>query len=125
MRFRNQESKIKHIDKLTVSLASPDDILSRSHGEVTKPETINYRSFRPEKDGLFCEKIFGPVKDWECACGKYKGIRYKGIVCDRCGVEVILKSVRRERMGHIGLQFQWFIFGFSNHFLPKLETLLG
>lgn len=103
MRFRNQESKLKNIQKLTISIASPDDILSRSHGEVTKPETINYRSFRPEKDGLFCEKIFGPVKDWECACGKYKGIRYKGIVCDRCGVEVILKSVRRERMGHIEL----------------------
>ena len=78
-------------------------ILSRSHGEVTKPETINYRSFRPEKDGLFCEKIFGPVRDWECHCGKYKRIRYKGITCDRCGVEVTQKSVRRERMGHIGL----------------------
>ena len=79
MRYKTQEVKVKHIDKLTISLASPDSILSRSHGEVTKPETINYRSFRPEKDGLFCEKIFGPVKDWECACGKYKGIRYKGI----------------------------------------------
>ena len=80
MRFKTQENKIKKIEKLTIGLASPDDILSRSHGEVTKPETINYRSFRPEKDGLFCEKTFGPVKDWECACGKYKGIRYKGIV---------------------------------------------
>ncbi|GJQ21140.1 MAG: DNA-directed RNA polymerase subunit beta' [Bacteroidia bacterium] len=89
--------------RMTVSLASPDMILSRSHGEVTKPETINYRSFRPEKDGLFCEKIFGPVRDWECHCGKYKRIRYKGITCDRCGVEVTQKSVRRERMGHISL----------------------
>ena len=86
-----------------IGLASPDKILERSHGEVTKPETINYRSFKPEKDGLFCEKIFGPVRDWECHCGKYKRIRYKGIVCDRCGVEVTMKSVRRERMGHITL----------------------
>ncbi len=89
--------------KITLSLASPNDILEQSHGEVTKPETINYRSFKPEKDGLFCEKIFGPVKDWECHCGKYKRIRYKGIICDRCGVEVTQKSVRRERMGHISL----------------------
>ncbi|MBN1481740.1 DNA-directed RNA polymerase subunit beta' [candidate division KSB1 bacterium] len=86
-----------------IGLSSPDKILERSHGEVTKPETINYRSFKPEKDGLFCEKIFGPVRDYECHCGKYKRIRYKGIVCDRCGVEVTTKSVRRERMGHISL----------------------
>ena len=86
-----------------VGLSSPDKILEQSHGEVTKPETINYRSFKPEKDGLFCEKIFGPVRDYECHCGKYKRIRYKGIVCDRCGVEVTTKSVRRERMGHITL----------------------
>ena len=125
MRFRNQESKIKHIDKLTVSLASPDDILSRSHGEVTKPETINYRSFRPEKDGLFCEKIFGPVKDWECACGKYKGIRYKGIVCDRCGVEVILKSVRRERMGHIGLAVPVVHIWFFKSLPSKIGNIIG
>lgn len=91
------------ISAISINLASPDKILENSHGEVTKPETINYRSFKPEKDGLFCEKIFGPVKDWECHCGKYKRIRYKGIVCDRCGVEVTLKSVRRERMGHITL----------------------
>ncbi|MGQ9559598.1 MAG: DNA-directed RNA polymerase subunit beta' [Candidatus Oleimicrobiaceae bacterium] len=88
---------------IAISLASPDKILERSYGEVTKPETINYRSFKPEKDGLFCEKIFGPVRDWECHCGKYKRVRYKGIVCDRCGVEVTQKSVRRERMGHITL----------------------
>src|SRR5258706_15635244 len=92
----------KRITRITISLASSDAILSRSHGEVTKPETVNYRTFRPEKDGLFCEKIFGPVRDWECHCGKYKRIRYRGIVCDRCGVEVTQKSVRRERQGHIG-----------------------
>jgi DNA-directed RNA polymerase subunit beta' len=92
-----------HFSKISISLASPDTILSWSHGEVTKPETINYRSYKPEKDGLFCEKIFGPVKDWECHCGKYRGIRYKGIVCDRCGVEVTKKDVRRKRMGHISL----------------------
>ncbi len=125
MRFRNQESKIKNIEKLTVSLASPDDILSRSHGEVTKPETINYRSFRPEKDGLFCEKIFGPVKDWECACGKYKGIRYKGIVCDRCGVEVILKSVRRERMGHIALAVPIVHIWFFKALPSKIGNIVG
>ncbi|QQS34992.1 MAG: DNA-directed RNA polymerase subunit beta' [Ignavibacteriales bacterium] len=103
MPYRVQENAMKDIASITISLASPDDILSRSYGEVTKPETINYRSFRPEKDGLFCEKIFGPTRDWECFCGKYKRIRYKGIICDRCGVEVTQKSVRRERMGHIGL----------------------
>lgn len=103
MAFRIQENAMRDIVSLTISLASPDDILSRSYGEVTKPETINYRSFRPEKDGLFCEKIFGPTRDWECFCGKYKRIRYKGIICDRCGVEVTQKSVRRERMGHIAL----------------------
>jgi DNA-directed RNA polymerase subunit beta' len=103
MAFRIQENAMRDILSLTIGLASPDDILSRSYGEVTKPETINYRSFRPEKDGLFCEKIFGPTRDWECFCGKYKRIRYKGIICDRCGVEVTQKSVRRERMGHLGL----------------------
>ncbi|MBI9070611.1 MAG: DNA-directed RNA polymerase subunit beta' [Melioribacteraceae bacterium] len=125
MRFRNQEPKVKNIEKLTVSLASPDDILSRSYGEVTKPETINYRSFRPEKDGLFCEKIFGPVKDWECACGKYKGIRYKGIVCDRCGVEVTLKSVRRERMGHLALAVPVVHIWFFRALPSKIGNMLG
>ena len=90
-------------DAIKISLASADEIRSWSHGEVKKPETINYRTLKPEKDGLFCEKIFGPVKDWECACGKYKGIRFKGIVCERCGVEVTSAKVRRERMGHIEL----------------------
>jgi len=93
----------KNFTQITVNLASPDTILSWSFGEVLKPETVNYRSYKPEKDGLFCEKIFGPVKDYECHCGKYKRIRYKGIICDRCGVEVTTKSVRRERMGHITL----------------------
>ncbi len=125
MRFKAQEHKIKHIDQLTISLASPDDILSRSHGEVTKPETINYRSFRPEKDGLFCEKIFGPVKDWECACGKYKGIRYKGIVCDRCGVEVTLKAVRRERMGHIALAVPVVHIWFFKALPSKIGNIIG
>ncbi len=90
-------------DAIKISLASAEQIRSWSHGEVKKPETINYRSLKPERDGLFCEKIFGPSKDWECACGKYKGIRFKGIVCDRCGVEVTSSKVRRERMGHIEL----------------------
>ncbi len=103
MAFHHEKETRKNFSKITISLASSDMILQRSHGEVTKPETINYRSFRPEKDGLFCEKIFGPVRDWECHCGKYKRIRYRGIICDRCGVEVTQKSVRRERMGHIAL----------------------
>ncbi len=88
---------------IRIQLASPEVIRNWSYGEVTKPETINYRSFKPEKDGLFCEKIFGPVKDWECNCGKYKRIRYRGVVCDRCGVEVTQAKVRRERLGHIEL----------------------
>ena len=90
-------------DAIKISLASADQIRSWSFGEVKKPETINYRTLKPEKDGLFCEKIFGPVKDWECSCGKYKGIRFKGIVCERCGVEVTSAKVRRDRMGHIEL----------------------
>ena len=88
---------------IRISLASPEQIRAWSYGEVTKPETINYRTLRPEKDGLFCERIFGPTKDWECYCGKYKKIRYKGVICDRCGVEVARSKVRRERMGHIAL----------------------
>ncbi len=95
--------EVNEFDAIRISLASPDEILRWSHGEVTKPETINYRTLRPERDGLFCERIFGPNKDWECSCGKYKRIRYKGIVCDKCGVEVAHSRVRRERMGHIKL----------------------
>ncbi len=113
------------INSITISLSSPDDILERSYGEVLKPETINYRSYKPERDGLFCERIFGPVKDYECYCGKYKRIRYKGIVCDRCGVEVTEKKVRRERMGHIKLVVPvvhiWFFKSLPN----KIGYLLG
>ena len=103
MAFRKDSTISSNFSKITISLASPEMILERSSGEVLKPETINYRTYKPERDGLFCERIFGPVKDWECHCGKYKRIRYKGIVCDRCGVEVTEKKVRRERMGHIQL----------------------
>ena len=90
-------------EAIKIGLASPEKIREWSHGEVTKPETINYRTLKPERDGLFCERIFGPKKDWECYCGKYKKIRYKGVICDRCGVEITKSSVRRERMGHIEL----------------------
>ena len=111
--------------QITISLASPDSILEKSFGEVLKPETINYRTYKPERDGLFCERIFGPVKDYECACGKYKRIRYKGIVCDRCGVEVTEKKVRRERMGHIKLVVPvvhiWYFKSLPN----KIGYLLG
>jgi len=111
--------------QITIGLASPDTILERSYGEILKPETINYRTYKPERDGLFCERIFGPVKDYECACGKYKRIRYKGIVCDRCGVEVTEKKVRRERMGHIKLVVPvvhiWYFKSLPN----KIGYLLG
>ncbi len=116
---------VKGFESITISLSSPDEILERSYGEVLKPETINYRSYKPERDGLFCERIFGPVKDYECYCGKYKRIRYKGIVCDRCGVEVTEKKVRRERMGHIKLVVPvvhiWFFKSLPN----KIGYLLG
>jgi DNA-directed RNA polymerase subunit beta' len=93
----------KAFDEIKVSLASPERILSWSYGEIKKPETINYRTFKPERDGLFCARIFGPVKDYECLCGKYKRMKYRGVVCEKCGVEVTLQKVRRERMGHIEL----------------------
>ena len=98
-----ENNQAMQFDAIQIGLASPEKIREWSHGEVKKPETINYRTLKPEKDGLFCEKIFGPTKDWECHCGKYKKIRYKGVVCDRCGVEITKSSVRRERMGHIEL----------------------
>ena len=121
-----KESKIKNnFTKITIGLASPEEILESSYGEVTKPETINYRTYKPERDGLFCERIFGPTKDYECACGKYKRIRYKGIVCDRCGVEVTEKKVRRERTGHIELVVPvahiWYFRSLPN----KIGYLLG
>jgi len=125
MAFR-KESKLKsNFTKITISLAAPEAILKRSSGEVLKPETINYRTYKPERDGLFCERIFGPVKDYECHCGKYKRIRYKGIICDRCGVEVTEKKVRRERMGHINLVVPvahiWYFRSLPN----KIGYLLG
>ncbi|HEX6508882.1 MAG TPA: DNA-directed RNA polymerase subunit beta', partial [Chloroflexota bacterium] len=95
--------EVNDFNAIRISLASPEQIRGWSYGEVTKPETINYRTLKPEKDGLFCERIFGPTKDWECYCGKYKRVRYKGIICDKCGVEVAREKVRRERMGHIEL----------------------
>ncbi len=121
-----KDNKIKsNFTQVTISLASPESILERSSGEVLKPETINYRTYKPERDGLFCERIFGPVKDYECHCGKYKRIRYKGIVCDRCGVEVTEKKVRRERMGHINLVVPvahiWYFRSLPN----KIGYLLG
>ncbi|KIP57220.1 MAG: DNA-directed RNA polymerase subunit beta' [Prevotella pectinovora] len=121
-----KDTKIKsNFTKITISLASPEEILENSFGEVTKPETINYRTYKPERDGLFCERIFGPTKDFECACGKYKRIRYKGIVCDRCGVEVTEKKVRRERTGHIELVVPvahiWYFRSLPN----KIGYLLG
>ena len=121
-----KDSKIKsNFSKITIGLASPEEVLESSFGEVTKPETINYRTYKPERDGLFCERIFGPTKDYECACGKYKRIRYKGIVCDRCGVEVTEKKVRRERTGHIELVVPvahiWYFRSLPN----KIGYLLG
>ncbi|MDD7189728.1 MAG: DNA-directed RNA polymerase subunit beta' [Prevotella sp.] len=121
-----KDTKVKtNFTKITVSLASPEEIKENSYGEVTKPETINYRTYKPERDGLFCERIFGPTKDYECACGKYKRIRYKGIVCDRCGVEVTEKKVRREREGHIELVVPvahiWYFRSLPN----KIGYLLG
>ncbi len=125
MAFKRDHKLKSNFSKITISLASPEAILERSSGEVVKPETINYRTYKPEMGGLFCERIFGPVKDWECACGKYKRIRYKGIVCDRCGVEVTEKKVRRERMGHIGLVVPvahiWYFKSLPN----KIGYLLG
>lgn len=125
MAYRKDVKDTPQFSKITISLASPNEILERSNGEVLKPETINYRTYKPERDGLFCERIFGPVKDYECHCGKYKRLRYKGIVCDRCGVEVTEKKVRRERMGHIELVVPvahiWYFRSLPN----KIGHLLG
>ncbi len=125
MAFRRENKVKSSFSKISISLASPEEVLERSHGEVLKPETINYRTYKPERDGLFCERIFGPVKDYECHCGKYKRIRYRGIVCDRCGVEVTEKKVRRERMGHISLVVPvahiWYFKSLPN----KIGYLLG
>jgi len=125
MAFRKETQPKSNFTSITISLISPDKVLAMSNGEVTKPETINYRTYKPEPNGLFCERIFGPVKDWECHCGKYKRIRYRGIVCDRCGVEVTEKKVRRERIGHIQLVVPvahiWFFKSLPN----KIGSLLG
>ncbi len=125
MAFKKDNKVKSNFSKITIGLASPEEILEQSSGEVLKPETINYRTYKPERDGLFCERIFGPVKDYECHCGKYKRIRYKGIVCDRCGVEVTEKKVRRERMGHIQLVVPvahiWYFRSLPN----KIGYLLG
>jgi DNA-directed RNA polymerase subunit beta' len=125
MALKKDSNTRKEFHKITISLASPETILEQSYGEVLKPETINYRTYKPERDGLFCEKIFGPTKDWECHCGKYKRIRYKGVICDRCGVEVTERKVRRERMGHIQLVVPvahiWFFKSLPN----KIGALLG
>ena len=126
MAFRTDNNKAKtNFSKISIGLASPEEILEQSYGEVLKPETINYRTYKPERDGLFCERIFGPTKDYECHCGKYKRIRYKGIVCDHCGVEVTEKKVRRERMGHIQLVVPvahiWYFRSLPN----KIGYLLG
>ncbi|MEF2753031.1 MAG: DNA-directed RNA polymerase subunit beta', partial [Muribaculaceae bacterium] len=125
MAFRKETKQKTGFSKISIGLASPEEILEKSSGEVLKPETINYRTYKPERDGLFCERIFGPVKDYECHCGKYKRIRYKGIVCDRCGVEVTEKKVRRERMGHIKLVVPvahiWYFRSLPN----KIGYLLG
>lgn len=125
MAFKKDIKVKNNFTKITIGLASPQEIQENSYGEVTKPETINYRTYKPERDGLFCERIFGPTKDYECACGKYKRIRYKGIVCDRCGVEVTEKKVRRERSGHIELVVPvahiWYFRSLPN----KIGYLLG
>src|SRR5690554_2549510 len=125
MAFRREQKVKSNFTQISIGLASPEEILERSSGEVLKPETINYRTYKPERDGLFCERIFGPVKDYECHCGKYKRIRYRGIVCDRCGVEVTEKKVRRERMGHISLVVPvahiWYFRSLPN----KIGYLLG
>ena len=125
MAIKKENRPRSNFSKITISLASPDSILERSFGEVLKPETINYRTYKPERDGLFCERIFGPVKDYECACGKYKRIRYKGIVCDRCGVEVTEKKVRRERMGHIKLVVPVIHIWYFKSLPNKIGYLLG
>ncbi|MGB1162036.1 MAG: DNA-directed RNA polymerase subunit beta', partial [Alphaproteobacteria bacterium] len=120
-----QESGLESFDSLKISIASPERIRSWSFGEVKKPETINYRTFKPERDGLFCAKIFGPVKDYECLCGKYKRMKHRGVVCEKCGVEVTRSRVRRERMGHIQLVIPvahiWYFRSLPN----KIGYLLG
>src|SRR5207248_707266 len=124
----DRASLIADFDSIRISLASPEKIRSWSHGEVTKPETINYRTFKPERDGLFCAKIFGPVTDWECLCGKYKRMKHRGVICDKCGVEVTQAKVRRERLGHITLatpvSHVWFFKGLPSRIGHLLDISL-
>ena len=117
--------RINDYASVKISLARPHDIRSWSFGEVKKPETINYRTYRPEKDGLFCERIFGPEKDWECSCGKYRGMKYKGMICDRCGVKVTHSRVRRKRMGHIELAAPVVHIWFFKAMPSRLGNFLG
>ena len=126
--FSERSSLTADFDAIRISLASPERIRSWSHGEVTKPETINYRTFKPERDGLFCAKIFGPVTDWECLCGKYKRMKHRGVICDKCGVEVTQAKVRRERLGHITLATSvshvWFFKGLPSRIGHLLDISL-
>ncbi len=126
--FFDRARTINDFTSVRISLASPEKIRSWSHGEVTKPETINYRTFKPERDGLFCAKIFGPVTDWECLCGKFKRMKHRGVVCDKCGVEVTQSKVRRERMGHIELaspvSHVWFFKGLPSRIGHLLDITL-
>ncbi len=120
----NQNQGIQNFNSLKISIASPEDIRSWSFGEIKKPETINYRTFKPEKDGLFCSRIFGPVKDYECLCGKYKRMKFRGIICEKCGVEVTLSKVRRDRMGHIELAAPVSHIWFMKSLPSRIATLL-
>src|SRR6184192_1752613 len=124
----DRASLVIDFDSIKIRLASPEKIRSWSHGEVTKPETINYRTFKPERDGLFCAKIFGPITDWECLCGKYKRMKHRGVICDKCGVEVTQSKVRRERMGHIELacpvSHVWFFKGLPSRIGHLLDISL-
>ena len=126
--FHDRGSLTSDFDAIRISLASPEKIMSWSHGEVTKPETINYRTFKPERDGLFCAKIFGPITDWECLCGKYKRMKHRGVICDKCGVEVTQAKVRRERLGHITLatpvSHVWFFKGLPSRIGHLLDISL-
>ena len=124
LKFLKAQSKTEEFDAIKIALASPDMIRSWSFGEVKKPETINYRTLKPEKDGLFGEQIVGPTRDWECACGKYKRVRFKGIICERCGVEVTKSRVRRERMGHIELAAPVAHIWFLTSLPPRLGMVL-
>jgi len=117
--------KVNQVEYVAIAVASPEAIRSWSKGEVKNPETINYRTFKPEKGGLFCERIFGPVKDWECSCGKYRGMKYKGMICDRCGVKVTHSRVRRKRMGHINLAAPVLHIWFFKSIPNRLGTILG